>query len=43
MICAEHTISSEIILHAPDGILGDVVHVEPYFGLFGDSISVGAR
>jgi hypothetical protein len=24
-------------------LLGDVYHVEPHFGLFGDSVSVGAR
>jgi hypothetical protein len=24
-------------------LLGDVDHMEPYFGLFGDSVSVGAR
>jgi hypothetical protein len=24
-------------------LLGEVGHVEPHFGLFGDSVSVGAR
>jgi hypothetical protein len=38
-VCAKHTIGSEIILD----LLGDVDHVEPQFGLFGDSVSVGAR
>ena len=41
-VCAERTIGSEIILDAPDGLLGDVGHVESCFGLFGDSVSVGA-
>ena len=43
MVCARHTIGSEIILDAPDGTLGDVGHVEPRFDPFGDSVSVGAR
>ena len=43
MVCAEHTIGSENILDAPDGLLGDVGHVESSFGSFGDSVSVGAR
>ena len=42
-VCVERTIGSEIILDAPDGILGDVAHVESRFFLFGDSVSVGAR
>ena len=42
-VCAEHTIGSEIILDAPNGLLGDVGHVESCFGLFGDRGSVGAR
>jgi hypothetical protein len=42
-VCAEHTIGSEIILHAPMKLLGDVGHVESHFGPFGDSVSVGAR
>jgi hypothetical protein len=36
-------LSSEIVLEAPDGLLGDVGHVESRFGQFGDSVSVGAR
>ena len=40
-VCAEHTIGSEIILDAPDVLLGEVGHVESRFGLFG--ASVGAR
>jgi hypothetical protein len=43
MICTKHTIGSEIIFNAPDGTHGDVGHVESHLGLFGDSVSVGAR
>ena len=39
----EHTIGSEIILDAPDELLGDMGHVEPRLDLFGGSVSVGAR
>ena len=42
-VCAERTIGSEIVLDAPDGILGYVGHVESCFGAFGDGVSVGAR
>ena len=38
MVCAERTISSKIILDAPD-----VCHVESHFFSFGDSVSVSAR
>ena len=41
-VCTERTIGSEIILDAPDELLGDVGHVESHFGLFGDSVRVGA-
>ena len=30
-VCAERTIDSEIILDAPDGLLGNVGHVESLF------------
>ena len=30
-VCVERTIGSEIMLDAPDGILGDVGHVESCF------------
>ena len=30
-VCVERTIGSEIVLDAPDGILGDVGHVESRF------------
>ena len=43
LVCAEHTIGSEIILDAPLELICDVGHVESYFGLFGDSVRVGAR
>ena len=43
MVCVERTIGSEIMLDAPDGILGDVGYVESRFFLFRDSVSVGAR
>ena len=43
MVCAECTIGSELVLDTPNGLLGDVGHVEPRFSSFGDSVSVGAR
>ena len=42
-VCTEHTIGSEIILDAPDELLGDMGHVEPRLDLCGVSVSVGAR
>ena len=42
-VCVECTIGSNIVLDAPDGLLGDVGLVESLFFLFGDSVSVGAR
>ena len=43
-VCTERTIESEIILDAPDGkLLGDMGHVDSYFGPFRDSVTVGAR
>ena len=42
-VCVERIIGSEIILDAPDRLLGDVGHVESLFFPFGDSVSVGAR
>ena len=41
MVCAKRTIGSEIVLDAPMVLLGDVGHVESFFGLLG--ASVGAR
>ena len=42
-VCAKCTIVSEIVLdtHTKD-LPGDVGHVEPHFGAFGDSVNVGA-
>ena len=40
--CVERTIGLEIILDAPMELLGDVGHVKSHFGLFGDSVGVGA-
>ena len=31
LVCVERTIGSKIVLDAPDGILGDVGHVESRF------------
>ena len=42
-VCVERTIGSEIILDAPDELLGDVGHVESRFFPFGASVSVSAR
>ena len=42
-VCVERTIGLEIVLDAPDGnSLVDVGHVKSHFGLFGDSVGVGA-
>ena len=38
----KYTIWSEIVVDAPDGILGYVGYVESCFGPFGDGVSVGA-
>ena len=43
MVFAESTTGSELVLESPDGLLGDVNHVEPRFSPFRDSVSVGAR
>jgi hypothetical protein len=43
MVCAEHTIGSKLFWTHPMKLLGDVGHVESHFGLFRDSVSVGAR
>ena len=43
MVFAEYTSGSELVLESPDGLLGDVNHVEPRFSPFRDSVSVGAR
>ena len=41
MVYAKCTVGSEIVLDAPMVLLGDVGHVESFFGLLG--ASVGAR
>ena len=41
--CTDCTLVSKIVLDHPMELLGDVVHVESHFVLFGDSVSVGAR
>jgi hypothetical protein len=43
MVCAERTIGFNVILDAPDGIVGDVGHVESRLSSFGDSVSIGAN
>ena len=41
-VCAKNTIGSKIILEEPVELLGNVGPVESHFGLFGDSVGVGA-
>jgi hypothetical protein len=43
IICAKHTISTEIIFDAPMVLLGDEAQVDARFGLFGDSANLDAR
>ena len=43
MVCAKHTIGSEIILDASMVLQGDETQVETRFGLFGDSANLDAR
>jgi hypothetical protein len=43
MVCAEYAIAFDVVLDAPDGIVGDVGHVESRLSSFGDSVSIGAR
>ena len=43
MVCAKCTIGSESFWTHPMELLVDVGHVESYFGLFRDIVSVGAR
>ena len=42
-VCVECTIGQEMILDAPDELLGGVGHVESRFIRVGGSVSVGAR
>jgi hypothetical protein len=43
MVWAKHTMAMEIILDAADETPRCVGHLESRFGLFRDSVSVGAR
>jgi len=43
MVCAEHTIGSEIIFDALMVLLCDMGQVEARFGPFGDSVNLDAR
>jgi hypothetical protein len=43
IVCTEHTIGSQIILDATDGLLGDMRHMESLFGPFGRGVCLGAR
>ena len=43
LVCMECTICSEINLDTTNRTLNDICHMEPHFGLFGDSVSFGAR
>jgi hypothetical protein len=42
MVCAKHTIGSEIVLDAPEVLLGDEAQVDPSFGPFADSANLDA-
>ena len=42
-VCAKHTIGLEIVLDAPNGILGDEAQVDTNFGPFGDSANHDSR
>jgi hypothetical protein len=43
LVCMERTICSEINLDTTNRTLNDICHMEFHFGLFGDSVSFGAR
>jgi hypothetical protein len=43
IVCAEHTIGSELFLTHRMELLGDVGHVESYFILLGDADNLDAR
>ena len=42
MVCVKRTIGSEIILQAPNGLLGDEAQEDAGFGPFGDSANLDA-
>jgi hypothetical protein len=43
MVCTKCIIGSEIVLHTPNGLLGDDAYVEAHFNPFGDSANLDAR
>jgi hypothetical protein len=43
MVCAKRAKGLEIVLDAPDELLGDVAYEESHFSPFSDGVSVGAR
>jgi hypothetical protein len=42
-VCTKHTIGSQKVFDAPDGLVSDLGRVESRFSPFGDSVSVSAR
>ena len=42
-VCDKRTIGTEIVLDAPEGLLGNKAQVEVRFGPFGDSANPDAR
>jgi hypothetical protein len=42
-VCTEHTIGSQIVWDAPDGLVSDMGRVESRFSPFGDNVSVSAK
>jgi hypothetical protein len=42
-VCAKHTIGSEIVVDAPDVLLGDEAQAKAHFGPFGDCDNLNAR
>jgi hypothetical protein len=43
MVCAKRTKGSEILLDAPEVLLGDEALVDAHFGRFGDGAHLDAR
>jgi hypothetical protein len=43
MVYAKRTTGSKIVLDALNELFGDVGHVEPHFGLYGGTVTLGAR
>jgi hypothetical protein len=42
-VCTKHTVGSQIVRDAPDGLVSDMGRVEFHFSPFGDSVGVNAR